>query len=299
MKNSWRVNRELFRELKRKKAEMEQEKFSNTNAEKEYWELRDKIIMDNLYLADRIASLSFLKELVDSEEDLLQIARESLIELIDDFEVEKEPKFIPYAYRYIFLKTIRKVYKSKGSITPNQLIHKIKRIEDLMLKELGIHPTNKKLADMLGITEEQVIKLKKYEKFTNAESIEHRKKNNSRLLAEMNDGEKTVKVDGEYYIDGVPLTERGLEEYGDNTNDPVQVVLQEEEKIKIKSALNKLKPTYKELIKMKYGFENYIPKGCTTLAKRFKTSRQNIHPKLKKATKQLGNDLKDYYNDEK
>lgn len=120
---------------------------------------REKLINHNLRLVVSIAKrykgcgLSFL--------DLIQEGNLGLIKAVEKYDVDKGFKFSTYATYWIrqFIGRALTNYSRTIRIPANivELISKIKKTSNALAQELGVAPTEKQIADALGVEEEKIL----------------------------------------------------------------------------------------------------------------------------------------------
>ena len=120
--------------------------------------VKEELVNGNLKLV-----LSILKKFsnrTDNMDDLFQIGCIGLIKSIDNFDLSHQVKFSTYAVPMI-LGEIKRYLRDNNSLRISRSIkdiaYKSLRIKEEFTTINGIEPTNKEVADMLGIEEIDVI----------------------------------------------------------------------------------------------------------------------------------------------
>lgn len=114
-----------------------------------------------LYLANKYSTYGVPLE------DLIQEGNLGLIQAVDKFDYTKGYMFSTYAAfwikNYIFRAITREKKQSKGiSTTLSMFYDEVVSTENKLLGQLGRYPTNKEIADEMGILEEKVIYIKEH-----------------------------------------------------------------------------------------------------------------------------------------
>ena len=127
----------------------------------DYENIRESLILDNLplvkYIVDKLSV--YLPPSVDRD-DLIEAGIIGLIDAVDKYDPEKNCKLSTYA-RFRIKGAILDELRSLD-IIPKSMRQKSKQIEELHTRlesKLGRSPTDKEMADELGITEERYNKL--------------------------------------------------------------------------------------------------------------------------------------------
>ena len=123
-------------------------------------ELRERIILAYLGLADRLAS-PFRGSRGTSPEDLIQTARAGLIAAVDRYDPDYGNPFVPYAVAYVVGELKRYLRDSSWRLhVPRPLKERalrLARAADELHQRLGRSPTTLELADHLELDEEEVL----------------------------------------------------------------------------------------------------------------------------------------------
>lgn len=184
---------------------------------------KEELINGNLKLV-----LSILKKFVgrtDNMDDLFQIGCIGLIKAIDNFDLSHGVRFSTYAVPMI-LGEVKRYLRDNNSVRIARSIkdtaYKTMHVKERLTNELGKEPSNKMIADALGVSELEV---------TNA--IESMRETVSMFEPIYNDGGDTI-----YLADQIE----------DKSNNEYPLEL----RIALKEALNKLKDKEKYIISSRY-----------------------------------------------
>jgi RNA polymerase sigma-B factor len=123
-------------------------------------QLRDRIILAYLGLADRLAS-RFRRSRGTSPEDLIQTARAGLIAAIDRYDPDRGTPFVPYAVACVVGELKRHLRDTSWRLqVPRPLKERalrLARAADELHQRLGRSPTTAELAEQLELGEEEVL----------------------------------------------------------------------------------------------------------------------------------------------
>jgi RNA polymerase sigma-B factor len=123
-------------------------------------ELRERIILAYLGLADRLAS-RYRDSRGTSPEDLRQTARAGLIAAIDRYDPDRGAPFVPYAVACVVGELKRYLRDTSWRLqVPRPLKEqalRLARAADELHQRLGRSPTTAELAEQLEVDEEQVL----------------------------------------------------------------------------------------------------------------------------------------------
>jgi RNA polymerase sporulation-specific sigma factor len=119
---------------------------------------RDTLVNSNIRLVWSVVQ-RFLNRGYEAD-DLFQIGCIGLLKAIDKFDLNFDVKFSTYAVPMI-IGEIQRFLRDDGTVKVSrslkEIAHKVRRIKDELSKQLGRLPTVKEIADVLGITPEEVI----------------------------------------------------------------------------------------------------------------------------------------------
>ena len=125
---------------------------------------RDIIASSNLFLVIKFANKYSIKYSSISEEDLIQEGNIGLLIAIDKFDYKKGYHFSTYASYWIMQTIVRAIAdKSRVIRLPSYVhenIHKVLRAETIFFQENARQPSLNELAEITGLSQEQIIKLK-------------------------------------------------------------------------------------------------------------------------------------------
>jgi RNA polymerase sigma-B factor len=123
-------------------------------------ELRERIILSYLGLADRLAERYRGNRSVPLE-DLRQVARLGLVKAVDRYEPRRSNPFIPYAIATVIGEIKRHLRDASWRLRvprgTKDLALRLCRAVDQLPQQLGRSPTVAELAEHLGATEEEVL----------------------------------------------------------------------------------------------------------------------------------------------
>lgn len=118
---------------------------------------RDDLINGNLKLV-----LSILKKFsnkTDNLDDLFQVGCLGLVKAIDNFDIKYDVKLSTYACPMI-LGEIKRYLRDSSALrisrSVKDLAYKSLKVKDELTKASGIEPTDKKIAEILGVSEHEV-----------------------------------------------------------------------------------------------------------------------------------------------
>jgi RNA polymerase sigma-B factor len=123
-------------------------------------QLRERIILAYLGLADRLAS-RFRDSRGTSPEDLRQTARAGLIAAVDRYDPDRRTPFVPYAVACVVGEVKRYLRDTSWRLqVPRPLKEqalRLARAADELHQRLGRSPTTAELAEQLELAEEEVL----------------------------------------------------------------------------------------------------------------------------------------------
>ena len=278
---SYEEENELFKiynegkESKEKIKEIESN-FLNTVSEQDYIKLYNKIdegmnaynklIYSNLKLVASIAKKYSKRGL--SLMDLIQEGNIGLARAIDKFDYKKGNKFSTYATPWIRQGILRALTdKSRTIRLPSHLlesISKIKKEEEILSKELGRKPTFEELEKKTGISKEKIsMMLDSYQ---------------SPISLEKPIGDEDDSTVGDFVADGI-------------NNDPYEYCKRLDLSVEINKLLsNNLTEREAQILKLRYGLEDGIPKTLEEIGKKMgNVSKERIRQIECKALRKLKN----------
>ncbi|AMA73663.1 MULTISPECIES: RNA polymerase sporulation sigma factor SigF [Aneurinibacillus] len=119
---------------------------------------RDTLVNCNIRLVWSVVQ-RFLNRGYEAD-DLFQIGCIGLLKAIDKFDLTFDVKFSTYAVPMI-IGEIQRFLRDDGTVKVSrslkEIAHKVRRVKDELSKDLGRLPTVKEIAEVLGITPEEVI----------------------------------------------------------------------------------------------------------------------------------------------
>lgn len=176
----------------------------------EYMSIRDQLVVGNMALVKWIANWRAINKLEIPTDDKEQIGMIGLIDAVDKFDVTKGFEFSTYATKVIYYRIVCECYKQSPK---NQDIIKslgvMEEVEDYFFNRLGREPTDKELAEIMGIPVKKVVELSAF-RIQNNESQTIEELNDSgssdkeviNLIENLPDGEHLTYYNGEYYSQG-------------------------------------------------------------------------------------------------
>ena len=266
--------------LNKKQLSIEEERNLLIKAKSGNIEARDKLIMANIGLSKHVASW-YLNRGMDFE-DLVSEGVIGIIKAIEDFDLEKNVKFSTYAVPKIRA-TIRRNIDKKARIIRkplgrNDVINKINITKEKLTHTLGRFPTNKELADNMGISIEILEKV-------------------------LHDGTDVISLETEITTDSKheSTLEDTLEQH--TFEEPEDFYVSVEMKSKVEQLLetSNLTDREKEIIRYRFGFNGDImslremTKVINVSAQRIGKSEKLALKKLRKNPKTIG--CADYLGD--
>ncbi len=216
---------------------------------------RKKLIESNLRYVISIAK-SFKDKYAEkglSFLDLIQEGNNGLIRAVDEFDMTKNNRLTTYAtwwiIRYIEMAIQNKARTIKVAKHMDEKIKKVNKIKNNLMIKLKRNPTNKEIAEELGLSLEELIFI---------------------LKSNLDAGSLDIKS-GEYYYNCVIdfIIDEDVvnpEEYGINS------ILKE----KITTILDNLPEREKEILKLRFGFYDGICYTCEEIGNRLNVSKQTI-----------------------
>ena len=123
----------------------------------------DKFARNDLVSGNLKLVLSILKKFSyknENMDDLFQVGCIGLLKAIDNFDLSHDVKFSTYCVPMV-LGEVRRYLRDNNSIRVSRSVkdiaYKVLKLKDEMIVANGIEPTNKEIADILGVDEASII----------------------------------------------------------------------------------------------------------------------------------------------
>lgn len=262
----------------------------------EYQKVRNQLIESNMKLAKWVTGWENIAKIDLPTKDKYQIAYWGLIEAVDKFNPTRGYKFSTYATRSIFRKIIRETYKGeeiKRDSSVDEQLEMMKEIKDDFLISLGREAKPYEIADKLGISLKKFQQLENFQNLKEKESLEQIEsdtQNLERLFEQFSDGDKGIRADNEYIIDGVYIDEKELLPVGfrkeDIVNDKIITKMIKED---LKEVLLMLPEIEREVLTKRFGLESGIFRSLADIGKDYNTASEQIRLIEKRALEKLRN----------
>lgn len=215
-------------------------------------------------------------------DDMYQAGAEGLLEAIERFDLSKGYQFSTYATWWIKQSISRSICNYSTTIRLPVHMHeevvRFTRLENRMIDENNYEIDDEILAREYGCAKEKINQLRKYRSLANLTSL-------SKSVGE--DGDSTI----EDFVE-------------DQINDSPDVAF---EKIELKNIIKelcdtKLKPKEKEIIDLRFGLTDNIPRTLEEIGKKYNVTRERIRQIEVKAIRKLTTNcikkrLGDFYDD--
>lgn len=232
---------------------------------KEYQDIRQKLIIHNMRLALWTVSVKYGKNLRDfkiEEDDLKQIALESLIKSIDKYDADYGYKFSTYAVPRIYYDVRRKWREEINNDDSKRSEWKrLELFEEEMLKSVNRQPTDEEVKEFLGISDKRLESLKKYINYHLQESLENlNEEEEDLIIGELLDDERIEDIKrGKPILNGIYIDkdEPISQEETRKVDIPAYINLMKKD---LKEALDTLPTREKEVLELRFGLDGNKPK---------------------------------------
>ncbi|MGM0470729.1 MAG: sigma-70 family RNA polymerase sigma factor [Bacillota bacterium] len=224
---------------------------------------REELIEHNLRLVVNIAKKYQGKGM--ELEDLIQEGNLGLMKAIDKFDPDKGYKFSTYATWWIKQGITRALPEAKTIRIPVHIWEKTTKIfkaKDKLYNELNREPTSEEIAEEVGIKEEKVKEIIRITSDQNLASLNN-------LVGE----DKSTEL-GELIAD-------------DGIDDPIKNVNERFLQEDLEEVLSDLSNREAEIIRLRYGLNDGLPKTLREVADKFDLSRERIRQIQEKALRRL------------
>lgn len=240
---------------------------------------REKLALSNLRLVVHTAKKYTNRglELVD----LIQEGNSGLIKAIDKFEYKRGFKFSTYATWWIRQGITRALADQSRTIRlPVHMVETLNRYNKIhrqLVQKLAHEPTVEEIAIEMGFLSKDYKKKKNHEtQFENASQkiLQLKQISNDPISLESNVGDD----EDTQYVDFIKDTK---------TETPDKKVEREQLSNIIEDLLNELTEREKEIISLRYGLKNQVPKTLEEVGKKFNVTRERIRQIESKAISKL------------
>ena len=233
----------------------------DTNS-KEYEDIRQKLIVHNMRLALWAVTVKYGKSLQNfkiEEDDLKEIALESLIESVDKFDASYGYKFSTYAVPMVYYAVKRRWREEINHSEAKRIDWKrLEELEEKMLKSENRMPTDEEIKEELGIGDESLKNLKQYIGYHLREYFESPTEYyEEELINDLIDDERIEEIGSKPILNGVYIDEEGdaVQEDTRKVDIEGQIPIIKEE---IKNMLNddSLKDREKRILELRFGLKD-------------------------------------------
>ena len=279
--------RNLFMKLKNMK------KDGVDKESEEYQNIRNKLIEHNMRLAVWTVFKEYRNEIKDlgfEEDDLKQIALESLITAVDAYDVECGYEFSTYAVsriRYSPSKQWRKM--DNNSDQKRREWKRLQVIEEEMLKSEKRTPTDEEIKELLGISNKRLDSLKNYINIHSSESLESLEKSDSEyeeeMINELLDDERIEEENRKQILNGIYIDREDIfGEHAIKTDIAAERMVANKD---LNEVLDTLTEREKKVLKSRFGLEDGRPKTLEETGEQFYVSRERAREIEAKALRKL------------
>lgn len=248
----------LFMELNNMKKSGD---YTNSKA---YQDIRKKLISHSTRLAVWTVGYRFGKSLKNykfEREDLEQIAMETLINAVDQYDTDWGIKFSTYAVPRIYYAVGKEWRKdANNNVVLRDEWQRLENFEDEMLKKYNRKPTDEEIKKYMGLTDVRLENLKKYINYHLQESLDNINKDDEEtIITDLLDDERIEERGTTPILNGVYIDEDETGDIEDTTRVDIEgeIPIMKED---LKKALGKLTDRQKRSLELRYGLngENQI-----------------------------------------
>lgn len=179
---------------------------------KEYQDIRQKLIIHNMRMVLWAAHIKYRKNLRSlniERDDLEQMALESLINAVDDYDVSQEYRFSTYAIRRVFWDIKRRwMEEVNNNDATRRNWMKLNRFEEEMLRSANRLPTDEEIKKFLSLSDKGLKSLKNYINYHKRESIDKLNKKSKELSMDyLPNDERIEEIENNPILNGIYVDE--------------------------------------------------------------------------------------------